>query len=327
METLDRLRAPLVGLALAAAVTLPFWAPSQYAVYVAINAALFTVAAMSLNLVYGFGGLLSFAQLGFWGIGAYAAAIAVVDLGLPVLPAFALAGAVCAVVAAGVVHAALRLNRHSFVVVSIAFTLLVLTLARDWTEVTRGALGIPGLGLPRLFGLPPPGDAYYWAIGFALPALALLFAIARSRLGRTLLAIRQDESLARSHGIAPRACRLFAFVVAAALTGIAGGVFVFHLTIVDPLILDLYYMQTFLIMVILGGTGSFWGVVLAGTLMSILPEALRFSNDLRMILYGLLLILAVTFMPYGFAGWLRARRSEAWRRAAPGPAPRGAEGA
>jgi ABC-type branched-subunit amino acid transport system permease subunit len=317
MELLDRLRAPLVAAGIAAALTLPFWAPGQYTVYVAINAAVFTVAAMSLNLVYGFAGLLSFAQLGFWGIGAYAAAIAVTDLGLPVLPAFLLAGLVCGAVAAGVGHAALRLNRHSFVVVSLAFTLLVLTLARDWTEVTRGALGIPGLGLPRLLGLPPPGDTYYWAIGFALPALGLLFAIARSRLGRTLLAIRQDEELARAHGIAPRAYRLFAFVVAAALTGMAGAVFVFHLTIVDPLILDLYYIQTFLIMVILGGMGSFWGVLVAGILMAILPEALRFSNDFRMILYGLLLILAVTFMPYGFAGWLKARRGEAWRRTGP----------
>ncbi|WP_270933326.1 branched-chain amino acid ABC transporter permease [Falsiroseomonas oryzae] len=317
MGALDRLTGPLVAAGIAAAIALPFWAPSPYAVYVAINAALFTVAAMSLNLVYGFAGLLSFAQLGFWGIGAYVAAIGVKDLGLPIIPAFLLAGAVCAVVAAGVGHAALRLNRHSFVVVSIAFTLLVLTLARDWTEVTRGALGIPGLGLPRPFGLTPPGDSYYVALAFSLPALGLLLVIARSRVGRTLLAIRQDESLARSHGIAPRAYRLFAFVVAAALTGIAGAIFVFHLTIVDPLILDIYYMQTFLIMVILGGMGSFWGVVVAGILMSILPEALRFSNDLRMILYGLLLILAVTFMPYGFAGWLKARRGEVWRRATP----------
>jgi ABC-type branched-subunit amino acid transport system permease subunit len=308
------MRAALVLAGLAAALTLPFWAPSQYAVYIAINAALFTVAAMSLNLVYGFAGLLSFAQLGFWGIGAYAAAILVVDHALPLPLAFLLAGVVCAIVAAGVGHAALRLNRHSFVIVSIAFTLLVLTAARDWTELTRGALGIPNLALPRVFGLKPPGDSYYWALAFALPALGVLFVIARSRLGRTLLAIRQDEQLAMSHGVSPRAYRLFAFIVGAALTGMAGGIFVFHLTIVDPLILDIYYMQTFLIMVILGGIGSFWGVALAGVIMSILPEALRFSNDLRMIMYGLLLILAVTFMPYGFAGWLKARQAEAWRK-------------
>jgi ABC-type branched-subunit amino acid transport system permease subunit len=321
MEALDRLRAPLVVAGIAAAIALPFWSPSSYLTYIAINAALFTVAAMALNLVYGFAGLLSFAQLGFWGIGAYVAAIAVKDFGVPVPAAFALAALACAGVAALVGHAALRLDRHSFVIVSIAFTLLVLTLARDWTEVTRGALGIPALALPRVLGLPPPGDNYLIAIGFALPALGVLFAIARSRLGRTLLAIRQDEALAQSHGIAPRAYRLFAFVVGAALTGAAGGIFVFHLTIVDPLIMDIYYMQTFLIMVILGGMGSFWGVLIAGIVMAALPEALRFSNDWRMVLYGLLLILAVTLMPYGFAGWLKARRGEAWRRQA-APAPR-----
>lgn len=311
------LRPLLLALGLTAAATLPFWSPGGYFTYVAINAALFTVAAMALNLVYGFAGLLSFAQLGFWGIGAYAAAIAAKDHGVPALPAFGLAALLCALVAAVVGHAALRLNRHTFVVVSIAFTLLVLTVARDWTEVTRGALGIPGLALPQVLGLPPPGDAYLLALGFALPALAILHTVMRSRLGRTLRAIRQDEALAQSHGVASRRYRLFAFVLAAALTGAAGGIFVFHLTIVDPLILDLYYMQTFLIMVILGGAGSFWGVAVAGVLMAAMPELLRFSNDLRMILYGLLLIIAVLLMPQGFAGWVRNRRGETWRGVAP----------
>ena len=91
-------------------------------------------------------------------------------------------------------------------------------------------------------------------------------------------------------------------------TGAAGGVFTFHLGIIDPLFLDFYYMQTFLIIVIIGGAGSFWGVIAAGIALSALPEVLRFSADFRMIIYGVILVVAMFVMPTGVAGWLRERQ-------------------
>jgi ABC-type branched-subunit amino acid transport system permease subunit len=109
--------------------------------------------------------------------------------------------------------------------------------------------------------------------------------------------------------------KLAAFAIAAAITGVAGGIYTFHLKIIDPLFLDFYYMQTFLIMVIIGGAGSFWGVVIAGLLMAALPEVLRFSEDWRMIIYGAVLLAAMLAMPGGVAGWLHARRVERMRAA------------
>ena len=88
----------------------------------------------------------------------------------------------------------------------------------------------------------------------------------------------------------------------------SGGVFTFNLRIIDPLFLDFYYMQTFLIIVIIGGAGSFWGVVVSGVALSALPEVLRFSADFRMVIYGAILVLAMFVMPSGVAGWLRERR-------------------
>ena len=102
--------------------------------------------------------------------------------------------------------------------------------------------------------------------------------------------------------------KLASFALSAAITGAAGGVYCFHLGIIDPLFLDFYYMQTFLIIVIIGGAGSFWGVVVAGVALSALPEVLRFSADFRMIIYGLILVVAMFVMPSGVAGWLRERR-------------------
>ena len=101
----------------------------------------------------------------------------------------------------------------------------------------------------------------------------------------------------------------------AAITGAAGGVFCFHLGIIDPTFLDFYYMQTFLIIVIIGGAGSFWGVVVAGIALSALPEVLRFSADFRMIIYGVILVVAMFAMPSGVAGWLRERQIARMRQA------------
>ena len=104
-----------------------------------------------------------------------------------------------------------------------------------------------------------------------------------------------------------------AFILSAVLTGLAGAIYVFYLRVVDPLFLDFYYMQTFLIVVIIGGTGSFWGVVWAGVVLVGLPEVLRFSNDLRMVIYGVILVVAMLALPRGAAGWFADRRITALR--------------
>jgi ABC-type branched-subunit amino acid transport system permease subunit len=220
------------------------------------------------------------------------------------------AGLLSAAVALVVGYPALQTNRHAFVIVTLAFALLVTLIARDWVSLTRGPLGIPGLPAPDVFGFEfRTTPRFYWiAWAYAVLALGFLYALCTSRIGRTLVAIKQNEPLARAQGISPMPYRLVAFAVGAALTGIAGGIFAFHLKIIDPLFLDFYYMQTFLIMVIIGGAGSFWGVVVAGAVMSALPELLRFSTDLRMIIYGAVLLVAMLVMPAGVAGWLRERR-------------------
>ena len=153
----------------------------------------------------------------------------------------------------------------------------------------------------------PRRSSTWLAWAFAVLALGFLYALCTSRIGRTLVAIKQNEPLVRAQGISPMPYKLAAFAIAAAITGVAGGIYTFHLKIIDPLFLDFYYMQTFLIIVIIGGAGSFWGVVIAGVLMAALPEALRFSEDWRMIIYGAVLLAAMLAMPEGVAGWLRER--------------------
>lgn len=301
---------PLAVLAAIAFAVLPLVTSSNYIVGVGISALIFTVAAAALNLIYGFTGLLSFAALGFWGIGGYASALTVVTFGGNFWMGVVYAAAINAVVALLVGYPTLRTNRHAFVIVTLTFALLVTLVARDWVSLTRGPLGIPNLPAPEAFGYRFNSTMrFYWiAWAFSVVMLALLYALCSSRIGRTLVAIKQNEPLVRAQGIAPVPYKLSAFVLSAAITGAAGGVYSFHLGIIDPTFLDFYYMQTFLIIVIIGGAGSFWGVVAAGIALSALPEALRFSADFRMIIYGVILVVAMFVMPSGVAGWLRERR-------------------
>jgi ABC-type branched-subunit amino acid transport system permease subunit len=303
--------------AVLAAVILPLMTGSNYFVGIAISGLIFLTAAASLNLVYGYAGLLSFAQLGFWGVGGYCSAIAVMDFGWSFWLGILFAGAVNLVLGTVIGIVITRTTRHAFVVVTLTFALLASLVARDWIDVTRGPLGIPGLPPPQLMGFVFNTSArfYYIALAFTLIALAFLYALMTSRIGLVLKAIKQNDPLVESQGISPAPYKLAAFVIAAVITGMAGAIFAFHLKIIDPSFLDFYYMQTFLIIVIIGGAGSFWAVVLAGAAMVILPEALRFSNELRMVIYGVVLVAVMMFMPAGISGWLEERRIAALRKA------------
>jgi ABC-type branched-subunit amino acid transport system permease subunit len=296
---------------------LPLLTSSNYIVGVVLSALIFTVAAAALNLVYGFTGLLSFAQLGFWGIGGYVAALTVTAFGGSFWMGVLYAAAINAVVALAVGYPTLRTGRHAFVIVTLTFALLVTLIARDWISMTRGPMGIPNLPPPEAFGIAfNTTPKFYWLVWvFSVAMIAFLYALCSSRIGRTLVAVKQNEPLTRAQGISPMPYKLASFAISAAITGAAGGVYCFHLGIIDPLFLDFYYMQTFLIIVIIGGAGSFWGVIAAGIALSALPEVLRFSADFRMIIYGVILVVAMFLMPGGVAGWLRERETARMRQA------------
>ena len=313
-------RAFLVLLVLAVLFALPRLTGNEYVLALGVSFTMFSVLASGLNLVYGYTGLLSFAQVGFFGIGGYTAALLVTERGWNLGWAATAGGALAALVGLVIGYSSLRLSRHAFAIVSLSFALLCMIVARDWVSLTRGAMGIPGLPVPTLgfmgreWRLSRPADFYYLLLGFAAAAHALMYLVVSSRLGRAMRAIRLNEPLAQSQGIDPLRYRLLALALSALLAGMVGGLFVFYLTIVDPSIFDFYYTETMLIMVILGGPGSFWGVLASSAVLAALPDLLRFTTDLRMVLYGAVLIAAMLLFPGGVAGWVQRRRLQNWRR-------------
>lgn len=308
---------------------LPLVIDNDYVMALGISFAAMSVLAGGLNLVYGYTGLLSFAQVGFFGIGGYTATLLVVDRGWSLWAGVAVGGVLCIAVALLIGYSSLRLSRHAFAIVSLSFALLCAIVARDWPELTRGSMGIPGLPTPVMdlpgglrWRIVDPSDFYYLLMGFAVIAHGAIYLVVTSRLGRAMRAIKLNEPLAQSQGINPLSYRLLALSLSALLAGIVGGLFVFYLTIIDPSIFDFYYTETMLISVVIGGPGSFWGVLASSAVLAVLPDMLRFTTDLRMVLYGVALIVAMLIFPGGVGGWLYRRQVARWRRPKPkGPAP------
>lgn len=311
----------------AAALSAVFAAPvaiglfgGTYALTLGISAALFATIATAFNLVYGYTGLLCFAQVSFLGIGAYGAGILTSQYGWSFWTAAPLGAGAAALFGLLVGYSSLRLSRHSFGIATLTASLLCVIVARDWVSLTRGSMGIPGLPPPRL-SLPGitivfdrPSSFYWLALVFAIVAIAAMRVLVTSRIGRALLAIKWNEALARSQGLDALAYKLLSLGVSAFVTGLAGALLVAHLTIVDPSVFDFYYTETMLIMVVIGGLGHFWPVIVSSLVFTVLPDLLRFSPDLRMVLYGAVLIAAMLAFPKGIAGLVRDRDVAAWRR-------------
>ena len=323
-----RLQVLAVVVGVVALFVLPRLTGNEYVLALGISFAAMSVLAGGLNLVYGYVGLLSFAQVGFFGIGGYTAALLVVDRGWSLWPAVLVGGVLATLVGLVIGYSSLRLSRHAFAIVTLSFALLCMIVARDWVELTRGSMGIPGLPTPSLtlpgnitWRIARPVDFYYLLMGFAVIAHGTIYLVMSSRLGRAMRAIKLNEALAQSQGINPLSYKLLAIALSALLAGIVGGLFVFYLTIVDPSIFDFYYTEATLIMVIIGGPGSFWGVLASSAVLTVLPDMLRFTTDLRLVLYGLILIVAIMLFPGGLGGWLHRRRVARWRRPRPAAPP------
>jgi len=308
------------ALLLVALFAVPLVTRNEYLLALGVSFATFAVLSSGLNLVYGYSGLLSFAQVGFFGLGAYTAALLMTELQWSALPAVVAGGALAAVAGLVIGYSSLRLSRHAFAIVTLSFALLCGIVARDWVSLTRGSMGIPGLPVPTVgaWRIARPADFYWLLLGYSVLANTIIYALVTSRIGRAMRAIKLNEALAQSQGLDPLAHRLLAVTLSASLTGMAGGWFVFYLTIVDPSVFDFYYTETMLIMVILGGPGHFWGVLVSCAVLTVVPDLLRFTTDLRMVLYGAVLIVAMLVLPGGIGGWLDRRRVERWRRIAYG---------
>lgn len=310
-ETTEQLRrrdfrVPLAAILLVLALAAPFIG-SRYVTHALIIALIFMLPAHGLNLLVGYTGLLSLAQAAFFGIGAYTAGLLAVTYGTPFYVNAVAAGLVAGAIALPLGIPALRLRSTSFVMCTLGFVIIGQAIAKNWISVTRGDMGLSGIPKPH-FALGPwsftvSGTTNFYYLALAVGALATLvvWAIVRSPAGRNMIAIRENETLAESVGIPTWRYKLIVFMISAVFAGVGGSLYAHYLTVVSPLTVQMYYSTTMLIIVLGGGAGMISGTVFGSLLFVGLTEALRVTPELRMIAYGLCLLVLVFWFKKGFA--------------------------
>lgn len=286
---------------------------NDYYLGVASLALTYVVIGCAFNLLYGYLGMLSFAQVAFLGIGGYGSAWMVNETDAGTAAAFLAGGVAAALCAALVGLVTVRLSEGAFAIITLSLTLLCAVVAAGWTSVTGGRQGIFGLPAPSLrigdreLVADTARNYYILLAAFTVAALWVMWRLVTSRIGRVMIAIRDHEPLAQAQGYATNTYKLAVLVLSAAITGLAGALHVFRLTTIDPSVFDFYLMQAMLIIVVLGGAGTYWPVAISAVVFAVLPEFLRSAEEWRLIIYGALLVLGLLVLPQGIGGWLRER--------------------
>ena len=283
----------------------------DYILHVLVLAAIYTILAVSLDLLAGQAGFLSIAQAAFYGLGAYTSAIMTMQWGGGFLVGM-LAGMVVAVLVSFVVSLpSLRLHDDYFVIATFGFQMILFSVFNNWTKVTHGTMGIPGIPQPVIIGWHVAShlDFLILAAAFACFAYFVVYRLTSSPFGRVLHAIREDEVFAKAHGKNTLRFKVTAFAVSAALAASAGSLYAHYITYIDPTSFTVMESILIISMVIIGGAGSLWGPLVGAVVLVTLPEALRFvglpsavAANLRQIIYGSLLVIMMMFRPRGLVG-------------------------
>lgn len=300
----------LGGLAalLVSAFALPQLVTVPYFMHLIILALIWVILAQGQNLIQGFVGYVSIAQAGFMGIGAYFSTLLSVKLGWSVWTTLWIAPLFTALVSVLVGYPSLRVKGHYFAIVTLAYNMVIFTILLTFSSVTGGEAGISNVPRPSEFSFlgwvmnfeGRSNTAYYILVLLsALLASGLCAIILHSRVGRVLVAIRQNETLADAMGVSTWRYKLFAFVVSAGLAGFAGALYAHYIGFLNPEPFGVDQSLNAILAVILGGSGTLAGPVVGAFAVTFLPEYLRIADSFRLVTYGFILVVATIFLPRG----------------------------
>lgn len=293
--------------AVAVLALLPFLGTSNYVLQVALVIAIFALLATGLTVLSGAAGIMYLGFAGFFGVGAYVAALAAKTYGAPAELSFLLAAVFTAALAGVIGLLCASLTGHVVGLATLALGVLLWLVLLNWQDVTGGPNGIFGIPRPSLALLPDVPmtslAAQYWQVLVVL-AIAILVAgrLLASPIGRSWRAIREDRIAAHAAGLPVRRYLVTAFALAGACAGMAGAAFAFLHRFISP---DSFRLDTSFLLVaivVLGGLGNMVGALIGAVLLMTLPEALRGFSDYRMIFFGLILYAVLRFRPQGIAG-------------------------
>lgn len=285
----------------------------EYAVYVGTLIAIYATLTISLNLLVGYTGLISIAQAAIYGVGAYTTALLALHFTNDLLVSFLVAAATGVLFSLVIALPSLRLKNEYFLIATMGFQSIIFSLFMN-LEITGGASGLYGIPHPTLFGhtIRTGSEKFLLALALAVLCYVVALRITGAPFGRLLRAVREDQTAVASLGKNVFGIKVAVFVFSAVFAAAAGTIYVYSLTALDPVAFALDESVFIITLVIVGGTGSLNGSVLAAALLILLPEGFKFlaipeaiAPQLRQVLYGLLLVFFTRFRRQGLIGEYR----------------------
>jgi branched-chain amino acid transport system permease protein len=319
---MNRLGIIVVGAAVIFAIAVPFFL-KPFGIYLISMWAVLTIAAMGLNLTLGYAGQISLAQGAFVGIGAYTTAL-LIQAGWPYPIVFISAGLLCFAIGWGLGYPALRVQHHYLAFVTLAFTTLVFLVLRNEEWLTRGIYGISGIARPTLLGWSTANarDFYFFCLGALTVIAAATWWMLRSPWGRAFIALRENPIRALSLGLDTRRYTLMAFAIGSGLAGLSGALYAPLVQFIEPNSFALGLSFNLLLMVIVGGGGSFFGPFVGALVAVLLPEWMRITQSYYLMVYAAIVMLLLAFCPSGLLGLIeRVIKATRGRRGPDGIAP------
>jgi branched-chain amino acid transport system permease protein len=282
----------------------PVFVENLYYLQVLTFVGIYVILALSLNLLNGYLGLLSIGHAAFYGVGAYASAKLVMDLGFPFLLGMLGAGLISGGCGYMIAKPTLRLSGIYMTLSTLGFNIIFFLVLLTWMGFTNGPLGIMDIPPPSLLGYAIESRAGYYYLILLLVFLTLfsMSRLIRCRFGRALVAIRENELAAEAMGVHTTHYKIQGFVLAAFYAGIAGSFYAHFVKYISP---DSFYINesfVLLAMLALGGQGNLIGPVVGAAVLLVIPEIFRFLQEYRMFVYGTILIVMMLVRRQGILG-------------------------
>jgi len=289
---------------------------SAYIAHYLVMVGVYGILAISLNLLVGYSGIFSMAHAAVYGIGAYASAIVALNLGMGFWGGLVVAGATGALASALIAIPSLRVAGDYYIVASFGLQTVIVTVFSEWTSLTNGHAGLPGIPRPNLAGWQIDTPFEYVGLAVVLTAFTYLVCrrITHSAFGRVLQAIRDDEIAAQAMGRNVVRVKIVVAIVSSALGALGGSLYAHYITYVNPSSFQLHESIFIMSLVILGGSERLAGPLVGAFILLAIPEALKFlaipdsvAAPMRQIFYGALLVAFMFLRPEGILGREKAK--------------------
>lgn len=304
-----RLFLPALGIVAVSALLFPF-VFSTYQTNIMTTALMYVVLGLGLNIVVGQAGLLNLGYVAFYAAGAYTYALLNYHFGVGfwlALPLGALSATILGILLALPV---LRLRGDYLAIVTLGFGEITRIILENWNEFSFGPSGISGIPRPGLFGMEMDIHEatiylYFLMIILCLITIFVVNRLQNSRIGRALIALREDEIACQAMGIDKTRVKLTAFALGSTWAGLVGVIFAAKTTFINPASFTFLESAMILSIVVLGGMGSITGIIIGAFLLILLPEYLRAFSDYRMLLFGLIMVVMMIYRPQGIITGVR----------------------